>query len=75
MAKISIADPPSVILHHVSWKTYECLLKDFESRSVPRFAYDRGTLQIMSPLPEHEHRNRVLASLIEEIADEWGFVV
>lgn len=73
MAKILVADPPNVILHNVSWKTYECLLKDFESRGAPRFTYDQGALQIMSPLPEHEHRNRVLASLIEEIADEWGW--
>ncbi len=73
MANVFGPPPPNVILHNVSWKTYECLLKDFENRSAPRFTYDQGALQIMSPLPEHEHRNRVLASLIEEIADEWGW--
>ena len=63
----------NVILHNVSWRTYECLLKDFENSSAPRFTYDRGTLEIMSPLPEHEHRNDVLASLVKEIANEWGW--
>jgi Uma2 family endonuclease len=61
------------LLHNVSWKTYECLLADFENSSAPRLAYDRGMLEIMSPLPEHEHRNRVLASLLEAIANEWGW--
>lgn len=72
MAKVFGPQASNVLLCDVSWKTYECLLADLESRSAPRLAYDRGTLQIMNALPEHEHRNRVLASLIEEIADEWS---
>jgi hypothetical protein len=31
----------TTILNNVSWKTYECLLKDYENSS-PRFTYDRG---------------------------------
>ena len=64
-----------LLLHNVSWKTYECLLADFENRSAPRLTYDRGILQIMSPRPEHEERNRTLALLVEVFAEERSIVV
>jgi Uma2 family endonuclease len=43
-----------VILHNVRWETYERLLAEQESGSAPRFTYDRGELEIMSPSTEHE---------------------
>ena len=65
--------PPDqrVVLRKVSWETYEGLLAGQEDSSAPRFTYDRGTLEIMSPLPEHEEVNRALASLVENVAVEW----
>jgi Uma2 family endonuclease len=75
MAKVFGPYASNVLLYDVSWKTYECLLADLESRSAPRLAYDRGTLQIMSPLPEHELRNRTLALLVEVLAEEWNLDV
>ena len=54
----------------VSWSTYEQLLADLIDQSSPRLCYDRGTLEIMSPSPEHERVNRVLALLIELTAEE-----
>lgn len=44
-----------VILHDdVSWETYVRLVDERGDRRVPRFAYDRGELEIMSPSTEHE---------------------
>jgi Uma2 family endonuclease len=43
-----------VILHNTSWETYERLMKERGESRVPRFAYDRGELEIMSPSTEHE---------------------
>jgi Uma2 family endonuclease len=60
------------ILDRVSWKTYECLLADYADRAGPRFTYDRGVLEIMSPLPVHERRNRLVARLVETVLEEWG---
>jgi Uma2 family endonuclease len=59
-----------VIVHNVSWVTYESLLADLANQSTIRMAYDRGTLEIMSPLPEHERYNRTIAILIEILAEE-----
>lgn len=63
------------ILRNVTWETYECLLKNYENSSSPRIAYDRGTIEIMSPLIPHEKTNRALATLVERVAEEWGIPV
>jgi Uma2 family endonuclease len=63
----------STILPGVSWRTYESLLEDFAGRPSPRFAFDAGVLEIMSPLlPAHEKLNRLLARLVDVLAEEWG---
>jgi Uma2 family endonuclease len=59
-----------VILSPVSWATYESLLADLANQSSIRLTYDQGTLEIMSPLPEHEESNRTLALLVEVLAEE-----
>lgn len=59
-----------VILHGVAWDTYERLLADHVNSSAPRFTYDRGELEILSPSPEHERDNRKLALLVEIVALE-----
>ena len=61
-----------VILHNVRWETYERLLAEQESSSAPRFTYDRGELEIMSPSPEHERLNRRLSQLILAMTEEMG---
>ena len=61
-----------VVLHNVSWETYERLLAEHGDSSAPRFVYDRGELEVMSPNPEHERTNRRIAQLVLAIADEVG---
>lgn len=64
-----------VVLHNIGWTTYERLLADHENNSAPRFTYDRGELEIMSPSPEHEAYNRSIALLVETLAEELGIDV
>ncbi|HWS81574.1 MAG TPA: Uma2 family endonuclease [Rubrobacter sp.] len=59
-----------VVLHNIGWNTYERLLADHENNSAPRFTYDRGELEIMSPSPEHEKFNRRIAQLVLAVAEE-----
>jgi Uma2 family endonuclease len=59
-----------VILKGVSWETYERLLAEHEEESGTRFAYDGGTLEILVPSARHEKPNRILASLVEVLAEE-----
>ncbi len=64
-----------VLLSNVSWETYERLLEDHLDSSAPRFTFDRGMLEIMSPSPEHEAYNRSIALLVESLAEELGIDV
>jgi Uma2 family endonuclease len=59
-----------VILHGVSWATYESLLADFQDSHAAHFTYDRGVLEIMVLSLQHEKTNRRLHSLFEAIATE-----
>lgn len=59
-----------VLLRNVSWETYERLVSEREERPVPRFFYDRGVLEIVSPSKGHESISRIVALLVEELAVE-----
>ncbi len=61
---------PKVILSNISWATYESLVTDLGNQSAIRLTYDRGILEIMSPLAEPEEINRTLAQFVEMLAEE-----
>lgn len=72
----TLADAPhypksngALLLRDVSWKVYESLLKELESHRVS-LTYDRGTLEIMSPSRTHDFGKKLIARLIETMADE-----
>jgi Uma2 family endonuclease len=56
-----------VYLHGVSWSDYERLLKIRGEHSVPRLAYEKGVVELMSPSDEHES----LAFWIGHLAEVW----
>lgn len=70
----TVESPPSEqrMVLRVDWETYERILAQYVDSSVPRFTYDRGLLEIVSPLTEHEETNRTLATLVEVVAEELG---
>jgi Uma2 family endonuclease len=68
----AVLSPPEqrVQLHNVSWEMYESLLAAHQDTSAPRFTYDRGRLEIMSPSAEHELIKDVLTLLVNVTAEE-----
>ncbi|MGH9832004.1 MAG: Uma2 family endonuclease [Blastocatellia bacterium] len=75
---VAVMNPPeietqaaqTVILRNVSWALYQQLLVEHEDVPNPRFAYDRGVLEIKVASFEHEQINRVIADIFSAIADE-----
>jgi Uma2 family endonuclease len=61
-----------VILRNVSWKTYESLLSGRGETRVPRFIYDQGMLEVVSPSSEHESIGYYLGLLVAVFAEETG---
>lgn len=59
-----------VLLPNTSWGTYERLLAEREERRSPRFFYDRAVLEISSPSTGHDGVSRIIAALVELLAEE-----
>ena len=59
-----------LVLHGVSWETYEQLMENFAERRLPHFAYDQGVLEIVSPSPEHDEDSIALGQLVAIVAEE-----
>ena len=70
----TVQSPPEqrILLRNIRWETYERLLADHEGSSAPRFTYDRGRLEITSPLPKHERYAHVIELMVPVAAREVG---
>lgn len=71
---IPLTDQQHIVLDDVSWDFYERLLTELENRPI-RVTYDRGRLEIMSPLPRHEKWKKRLGRLIELLSFELDIAV
>lgn len=74
----TVMSPPEerTISYDVSWETYESLLAGTIDQPVPRFTYDRGTLETLVILStEHEEANRTISLVVELVAAERGINV
>lgn len=54
-----------VVLHNISWEQFERLLEDLGDRRSACIAYDNGTLEIMTPLPEHEYFHNNISTIFK----------
>ncbi|HTS28572.1 MAG TPA: Uma2 family endonuclease [Bryobacteraceae bacterium] len=59
-----------VLLHNVSWETYERLLAENVNGAGTRFFYNQGNLEIMVAHIGHETPNHTLARIAEITAIE-----
>nr|WP_200892538.1 Uma2 family endonuclease [Aliterella atlantica] len=68
--------PPAEIIHlsGISWQTYQALRSELSERRL-RLTYNRGTLEIMAPSPEHELNKKVMGRFVETLAEELGIQV
>ena len=72
MSIVPTSPSRSFVLDNVDWRTYGRLLRIFENRPAMRLAYDRGRLEIMSPLPGHEFDKSLFGHFIFILAEELG---
>jgi Uma2 family endonuclease len=59
-----------ISLNNISWETFNHLLEEMGDQRNQLLTYYLGTLEILSPLGEHENDNRFVESLISVITDE-----
>lgn len=79
MTQTLISLPPTptsqLILHDVSWEMYEKLLDIFTEYPQIRLNYYQGTLELMTPSPEHETYSWNLGRLITILSEELGLEI
>ena len=64
-----------VLLKNISWQTYQLLLEDLAEQPGIRLIYDRGLLEIMTPLDPHEGNKKLLGRLVETLTEELNIEV
>lgn len=63
-----------VLLHGISWTTYEALLAELDNRHM-KLTYDRGSLEIMSPSHSHENLSRLIGRLVAAFTEELQIAI
>lgn len=69
--QVALAGEHRIVLSGISWELYEAL-RDNEENWHVRMAYDEGTLELMSPSPDHETVTALIAQMIEVLTEELG---
>lgn len=68
--RITVPPGQRILLSNVSWQELETILEDLGEHRASRVAYDSGTLEIMTPLPEHETNKELVSDLVKALLEE-----
>lgn len=71
LTRFSVPPGQRVLLHDVSWQEFEEILDELGEHRAARIAYSDGTLEIMTPLSEHEDDKEIIGDLIKAILEEF----
>jgi Uma2 family endonuclease len=58
------------VLRRVGWKGYQSLMEMIDDQPI-RLIYDRGDVELMSPLPKHERKKSLLGQFVRILAREF----
>lgn len=70
LKRIDVPPGQKVLLHDVSWHEFETMLDELGEHRSTRMAYDNGTVEIMTPLPEHEYIKELMGDLVKALLEE-----
>ncbi|MCL1464097.1 Uma2 family endonuclease [Argonema galeatum] len=64
-----------LVLNDISWEMYEKLLDVFAEHPKLRMTYYKGTLELMTPLSDHERYSWTLGRLVAALSEELGLEI
>ncbi|MDZ8186362.1 MAG: Uma2 family endonuclease [Nostoc sp. ChiSLP02] len=70
LKRIHVPPGQRVLLQDVTWQELETILEELGEHRAARIAYDRGILEIMAPLPEHEDDKEIISDLVKALLEE-----
>jgi Uma2 family endonuclease len=68
--RIDVPPGQRVLLRDVTWQEFETILDELGEHRSARIAYNRGVLEIMAPLPEHEDDKEIISDLVKALLEE-----
>lgn len=68
--RIDVPPGQRVLLRDVTWQEFETIIDDLGEHRATRIAYERGVLEIMAPLPEHEDNKEIISDLVKALLEE-----
>ncbi|AFZ00263.1 Uma2 family endonuclease [Calothrix sp. PCC 6303] len=71
LSRLEVPPGQRVLLRNVSWDEFEIILEELGEKRAARVAYNRGMLEIMTPLPEHERSKENIGDLIKILFEEF----
>jgi Uma2 family endonuclease len=70
LKRIYVPPGQRVLLKDVTWQELETILEELGEHRAARIAYDKGILEIMAPLPEHEYDKEIISDLLKALLEE-----
>jgi Uma2 family endonuclease len=70
LKRIHLPPGQRVLLQDVTWQELETIIEELGEHRAARIAYDRGILEIMAPLPEHEDDKEIISDLVKVVLEE-----
>lgn len=70
LKRIHVPPGQRVILENVTWKELETIIAELGEHRAARIAYDRGILEIISPLAEHEFDKEIISDLVKALLEQ-----
>ncbi len=70
LKRIHVPPGQRVLLQNVTWQELETILEELGEHRAARIAYERGMLEIMTPLPEHEFGKEIIGDLVKALLEE-----
>ena len=68
--QIDVLPGQRVVLRNIPWQQFEEIVEELGEHRGSRLAYSLGTLEIMTPLPEHEKAKVIIGDLFKILLDE-----
>ena len=70
LKRLDIPLGQKILVKDVSWLEFEQILEELGEHRGSKIAYDNSTLEIMTPLPEHESNKLFITNFIEILLEE-----
>lgn len=71
LEQIIIPPGERLLLKDISWQQFESILEQLGEHRGTKLSYSQGTLEIMTPLLEHEKAKSILGHIVEFLLDEF----